>query len=61
MSANMAYGQVKLEPGEGEYEDPDKIRPGPGNYELAQHSIDDECSGSKQATTLDTTAEDSSR
>ena len=48
----MAYGQVKLEPRGGEYEDPDKIRPGQGNYELMQHSADDECSGNKQAAAV---------
>ena len=51
MSANMAYyGEVKLEPRGEEYEDPDKIRPAQGNYELMQHSaVDDDCSGRKQA------------
>ena len=52
VSANVAYGQVKLEPGGGEYEDPDKIRSGQGNYELMQHSADDECSGNKQAAAV---------
>ena len=63
MSENMAYGQVKLEPGGGEYEDPDKIRSGQGNYELMQHSAEseDQCSGSKQAAAVYITAEDSSR
>ena len=38
-----------MEPGGGEYEDPDKIRSGPGNYEVIQHSSDDKSSGNKQA------------
>ena len=50
MSANMAYGQVKLEPGGGEYEDPDKIRSGLGNYELIQHSVNDEHAGGKKGS-----------
>ena len=57
----MAYGQVKLEPRIGEYEDPDKIRSGQGNYELMQHSDDHECSGSKQAKAVYITTEDTSR
>ena len=64
VSANMqAYGQVKLEPRGGEYEDPDKIRSGQGNYEqlLMHHSADDECSGNKQAAAVYITAEDISR
>ena len=48
MAENIAYGQVKLEPGEGEYEDLDKIKSGQGNSKLMQHSADDECSGNKQ-------------
>ena len=60
VSANMVYGQVKLEPGGGEYED-DKIRSGQGSYELMQHSADDECSGNKQAVAVHITGEDTSR
>ena len=52
----MAYGQVKLEPEKGEYEDSDKT--GQGNYELMQHSACDECSGNKQAAAVYITAED---
>ena len=32
VSANMAYGQVKFEPGGGGYEEPHKMRSGQGNY-----------------------------
>ena len=61
----MAYGQVKLEPGGGEYEDPEKIRSGRGNYEriTMQHStgINNECSDNKQMADVYNTAEDTSR
>ena len=42
MSTNVAYGQVRLEPGARVYGDPDKIRSGQGNHELMQHSVDDQ-------------------
>lgn len=53
---NMAYcGEVKLEPGGGEYEELNKFRFGQGNSE---HSADDDHSTSKQAKTVYITAED---
>ena len=60
MSTNVAYGQVKLEPGV-EYEDPDKIRSGQRNYEVMQHSTDDEFSGSKQGAAVYIDMPDTSR
>ena len=60
VSSNMAYGQVKLEPRGGEYEDPDKIRSDGGNYEVMQHSADDECSSNKLTAAVYTTAKDAS-
>ena len=63
MSTNIAYGQVRLELGAGKYEHPDKIRSGQGNYELTQHSADDddECSDSKQAASAYSMDEDTGR
>ena len=55
-----AYGEVKLEPEGGEYEDPDKIRSGQGNYKLMHRSADDEFFGNKQAAAVHITAEDTS-
>ena len=63
VSANIAYyGQANLEPGGGECEDPGMIRSGQGNYELMQHSADDECSdASKQAAAVCIAAKDTSK
>ena len=57
----MAYGQVGLEPGGGEYEDLDKIKSGQGISELMQHLADDEYSGDKQVEAVYITGEDTSR
>ena len=65
VSANMAYGQLRLESGGGEYKDPEKIRYDRGSYEqiTMQNStgINNECSGNKQMEDVYITTEDTCR